>query len=34
MVQACCDCLEACCNSGCCCYVSFGNTPCCCGTCA
>lgn len=33
MLQACCDCLATCCKSGCCCYVCFGGTPCCCGTC-
>ena len=32
MVQACCDCLAKCLDSGCCCYVSFHNTPVCCGT--
>ena len=33
MIQACCDCLCKCLESGCCCYVCFGNTCCCCGTC-
>jgi hypothetical protein len=33
MLQAFCDCLACCCNSGCCCYVSFNNTPVCCGRC-
>lgn len=33
MLQACCDSLECCCQSGCVCYVSFNNTPVCCGTC-
>jgi hypothetical protein len=34
MLQACCACLNACMDAGCCCYVCFGNTPVCCGTCA
>lgn len=34
MLQACCDCLACCCEAGGCCYLSFGNTPVCCGTCA
>ena len=33
MIQACCDCLSKCLDSGCCCYVSFHNTPVCCGCC-
>jgi len=33
MIQACCDCLSKCLESGCCCYVSFHNTPVCCGCC-
>jgi hypothetical protein len=33
LIQACCDCLSQCLESGCCCYVSFGNTPVCCGCC-
>ena len=31
MLQACCECLSKCLKNGCCCYVSFGNTPVCCG---
>jgi hypothetical protein len=34
MIQACCNCLSTCCESGCCCYICFNNTPVCCGTCA
>ena len=34
MIQACCNCLSQCCESGCCCYICFNNTPVCCGTCA
>jgi hypothetical protein len=33
ILQSCCDCLSTCCTSGCCCYISFNNTPVCCGTC-
>jgi hypothetical protein len=33
IIQACCDCLSQCLHSGCCCYVSFHNTPVCCGCC-
>jgi len=32
-LQACCDCITGCCQTGCCCYLSFGGTPVCCGTC-
>lgn len=32
-IQSCCDCLAACLKAGCCCYVSFNNTPVCCGVC-
>jgi hypothetical protein len=31
-LQACCEALSTCCESGCCCYISFNNTPICCGT--
>ena len=31
--KACCDCLSGCLDAGCCCYVSFHNTPVCCGSC-
>ncbi len=31
--QACGDCLQKCLEAGCHCYVSFHNTPCCCGSC-
>jgi hypothetical protein len=34
MLQAQCDCLECCCDNGCCCYISFGSTCVCCGKCA
>jgi hypothetical protein len=34
MIQKCCECLQACCDNGCCCYVCFNGTPVCCGTCA
>lgn len=30
-LQACCDCLSCCCEAGSCCYISFNNTPICCG---
>jgi hypothetical protein len=33
LIQACCDCLSKCLDSGCFCYVSFHNTPVCCGCC-
>jgi hypothetical protein len=33
IIQACCDCLSGCLDAGCCCYVSFHNTPVCCGSC-
>lgn len=33
MIQACCECLNKCLDAGCCCYLSFNNTPVCCGTC-
>jgi hypothetical protein len=33
IVQACCETLDSCCKHGCCCYICFNNTPCCCGTC-
>ena len=33
MIQACCDCIHACLHGGCCCYVSYHNTPVCCGSC-
>ena len=33
MIQSCCDCLSHCCESGCCCYICFNNTPICCGVC-
>ena len=33
ILQACCDCLSCCCEAGGCCYISFGNTPVCCGKC-
>lgn len=33
MIQACCDCLATCLKAGCCCYLSFNNTPVCCGCC-
>lgn len=33
LLQACCECCKACCDDGCCCTVSFGNTPVCCSTC-
>ncbi len=33
IIQSCCDCLSKCLESGCCCYVSFHNTPVCCGCC-
>ena len=33
VVQGCCECLASCLKAGCCCYVSFGGTPVCCGTC-
>jgi hypothetical protein len=33
MIQACCDCLANCLKNGCCCYLSFNNTPVCCGSC-
>jgi hypothetical protein len=32
MIQACCNCLKQCCESGCACYICFNNTPVCCGT--
>jgi hypothetical protein len=32
MIQAWCQCLSTCCESGCACYVCFNNTPVCCGT--
>jgi hypothetical protein len=32
-LQSCCETLDSCCKHGCCCYVCFNNTPCCCGTC-
>jgi hypothetical protein len=32
-LQACADCCNKCCENGCCCYVCFGNTPVCCGSC-
>jgi hypothetical protein len=32
-IQACCQCLSACIDAGCCCYLSFNNTPVCCGSC-
>lgn len=33
ILQSCCETLECCLKSGCCCYICFNNTPCCCGTC-
>ncbi len=33
IIQACCDCIHACLHGGCYCYVSFHNTPVCCGCC-
>ena len=33
MLQSFCECLAACCKSGCSTYVCFNNTPVCCGTC-
>jgi hypothetical protein len=33
-LQACCECMEICCKNDGCCYVSFGNTCCCRGTCS
>jgi hypothetical protein len=33
MIQACCNCLATCCESGCCCYICYNNTPICCGNC-
>jgi hypothetical protein len=32
ILQACCESLSTCCESGACCYVCFNNTPVCCGT--
>jgi len=31
LLQACCDCISKCLDTGCCCYVSFNNNPVCCG---
>jgi hypothetical protein len=33
MIQACCDCMMKCMDSGCMCCICFGNTPVCCGCC-
>jgi hypothetical protein len=33
ILQSCCATLQCCLEQGCCCYVCFNNTPCCCGTC-
>jgi hypothetical protein len=33
ILQSCCASLHTCLEQGCCCYVCFNNTPCCCGTC-
>jgi hypothetical protein len=33
LLQACCECCKTCCDDGCCCTVSFGNTPVCCSAC-
>jgi hypothetical protein len=32
ILQSCCEALSTCGESGCCCYISFNNTPVCCGT--
>lgn len=32
VLQACCESLSTCCESGACCYICFNNTPVCCGT--
>jgi hypothetical protein len=33
ILQSCCATLQCCLEQGCCCYVCFNNTPCCCGNC-
>ena len=33
MLEAICDCIECCCENGCCCYICFGQKCCCFGGC-